>query len=123
MLREILAAILPTTGLVNTLTHWSEIVKRLADSKRTRNAIFPLSKRLWGSTPRPLRTSLRYLLSVLSWQGVGQDHSASTQCQTSNPLSTARIVQLGCDARNVKQQEEQKNDRSQESSRQSRRFS
>jgi hypothetical protein len=36
MLREIHAAILPTEGLANTLGHWQEIARQLADSKRQR---------------------------------------------------------------------------------------
>src|ERR1700687_2697502 len=74
--------------------------------------------------PRSARTALRYLLALFFWQALGQDHSASTQRQNLKSAGPrARIVQLGCDARNVKQQKEQKNDRSQESSRQSCRFS
>ncbi len=36
MLREIHAAILPTEGLANTLGHWQEIARQLAESKRKR---------------------------------------------------------------------------------------
>ena len=34
MVREIHAAILPMQGLGQTLSHWAEIAKRLAESKR-----------------------------------------------------------------------------------------
>jgi len=34
MVREICAAILPTQGLVRTLSNWPEISERLAESKR-----------------------------------------------------------------------------------------
>ena len=34
MFREVCAAILPANGLVNTLSNWPKIAKRLAESKR-----------------------------------------------------------------------------------------
>ena len=36
MFREVCAAILPANGLVNTLSNWPKIAKRLAESKRKR---------------------------------------------------------------------------------------
>jgi hypothetical protein len=36
MLREIHAAILPTVGLANTIDHWQEIARQLAEPKRKR---------------------------------------------------------------------------------------
>jgi hypothetical protein len=71
-----------------------------------------------------VRTALRNILISFWRQSAGQDQPASTQGHDLESAgSRARIVQLRCDTRDVKQHEELKNDRSHESSLHPRLFS
>jgi hypothetical protein len=73
--------------------------------------------------PRRVRTALRNILISFWRQRAGQDQRASTQGHLESAGSRAAIVQWGCRTGDVKQHEELKNHRAQESSRHPRLFS